>query len=557
VVDASRGATLAADSLTNGALTSDLSGWTISAPGTGWTFNSGAKHNTGNTETFSQNVSVISGHYYFVTVKATGMTAGTLTMTLGSLDGSYSITNNNAIAPAHEYQYFSYKAAATATIALTFTPSSLYDGTIQSVSVQHYTAAIPAALSGKASNGDHGFEIRSLALPTGVTFDHTAAWGAQSIAIGYLALNQNVTGYQNTVVGDQAMQKNVTGYWNTAYGQGALYDNITGYSNTAIGMAAAQYSTIGNENVAVGKYSLYTNTTGSQNVAVGANCFQKAATATENTGLGYAAGYNTTGSDNTFIGFKAGYTNVGGTNNSALGVLALYSNTSGSNNMAIGTNSLYSNLTTNNNVAIGYYSLNLATASYNTAVGTQALQSNSTGDNNVAIGHYAGKTKTAANANTTGSQNTYIGSGAGPGSTTQRSNSAAIGYGALVDASNTMVLGNTAVTDINGGTSKQANFNGAQFISTMINNTDSDTDEVDSYTFAGGYGIVIACSTTDGTSAVWKLKGTTFEAIEVDADWTAVKDNAGTYNVYFDTGAIKLQNKVGDDKAVKLGFFGI
>jgi hypothetical protein len=93
--------------------------------------------------------------------------------------------------------------------------------------------------------------------------------------------------------------------------------------------------------------------------------------------------------------------------------------------------------------------------------------------------------------------------------------------------------------------------------STMINNADSGTDEIDSVTFAGGYGIIIACSTTDGTSAVWKLKGTTFEAIEVDADWTATKDGAATYNVYIETGAIKLQNKVGDDKAVKLGYFGI
>jgi hypothetical protein len=99
--------------------------------------------------------------------------------------------------------------------------------------------------------------------------------------------------------------------------------------------------------------------------------------------------------------------------------------------------------------------------------------------------------------------------------------------------------------------------NKGAFNSTMINNADSDTDEVDSVTWAGGYGMVIAASTTDGTSAIWKLKGTTFEAIEVDADWTAVKDNAGTYNVYFDSGAIKLQNKVGNDKAVKLGYFGI
>ena len=108
-----------------------------------------------------------------------------------------------------------------------------------------------------------------------------------------------------------------------------------------------------------------------------------------------------------------------------------------------------------------------------------------------------------------------------------------------------------------GSVEKAAIDNKGAITSTMINNADSDTDEIDSVVFAGGYGMVIAASTTDGTSAIWKLKGTVFEAIEVDADWTATKDGAGTYNVYIESGAIKLQNKVGDDKAVKLGFFGI
>jgi len=93
--------------------------------------------------------------------------------------------------------------------------------------------------------------------------------------------------------------------------------------------------------------------------------------------------------------------------------------------------------------------------------------------------------------------------------------------------------------------------------SSMIENTDSDTNEIDSVVFAGGFGMIIAASVTDGTSAIWKLKGTTFEAIEVDVDWTSTKDNAATYNVYIESGSIKLQNKVGDNKSVKLGYFGI
>jgi hypothetical protein len=116
---------------------------------------------------------------------------------------------------------------------------------------------------------------------------------------------------------------------------------------------------------------------------------------------------------------------------------------------------------------------------------------------------------------------------------------------------------NRLITAQVGSVEKAAIDNKGAITSTMINNADSDTDEIDSVTWAGGYGMVIAASTTDGTSAIWKLEGTTFTAISVDVDWTAVKDNASTYNVYIETGAIKLQNKVGDDKAVKLGFFGI
>lgn len=135
-------------------------------------------------------------------------------------------------------------------------------------------------------------------------------------------------------------------------------------------------------------------------------------------------------------------------------------------------------------------------------------------------------------------------------------------------AANTDLLINRTETAIGSGTQrllsaqvgsveKAAIDNKGAITSTMINNADSDTDEIDSVVFAGGYGMVIAASVTDGTSAVWKLKGTVFEAIEVDADWTATKDNASSYNVYIESGSIKLQNKVGDNKSCRLGFFGI
>lgn len=102
------------------------------------------------------------------------------------------------------------------------------------------------------------------------------------------------------------------------------------------------------------------------------------------------------------------------------------------------------------------------------------------------------------------------------------------------------------------------NISTTKVTSSMINNTDSDTNEIDSVTWAGGNGLLIATCVTDANAtAVWRLEGITIISLSVNALFTSTKDGAGTYNVYFEGGAIKLQNKVGDNKVVKLGFYGI
>ena len=85
----------------------------------------------------------------------------------------------------------------------------------------------------------------------------------------------------------------------------------------------------------------------------------------------------------------------------------------------------------------------------------QSLYSNTTGNFNTALGYFAGYTANPANANTTGSNNTFIGYGAGPGVAAQLTNATAIGNGALVSASNSLVLGD-AVTNVGIGTSTPA-----------------------------------------------------------------------------------------------------
>jgi hypothetical protein len=79
----------------------------------------------------------------------------------------------------------------------------------------------------------------------------------------------------------------------------------------------------------------------------------------------------------------------------------------------------------------------------NDAHGYQALYSVTTGSNNVGLGGYAGK------GITTGTNNTLIGYDADVSSATL-TNATALGNGATVSASNTVRIGNTAITSIGG-----------------------------------------------------------------------------------------------------------
>jgi hypothetical protein len=103
-------------------------------------------------------------------------------------------------------------------------------------------------------------------------------------------------------------------------------------------------------------------------------------------------------------------------------VQALYTNTIGNYNTTIGMNSLLNNTEGANNTASGHAALGSnATGSNNTASGYAALNTNTTGSNNTAIGYFADVFSSAL------------------------TNATAIGHGAIVDASNNMWFGNTAV----------------------------------------------------------------------------------------------------------------
>jgi hypothetical protein len=157
----------------------------------------------------------------------------------------------------------------------------------------------------------------------------------------------------------------------------------------------------------------------------------------------------------TATGDSALYNNdVGGSDNTGIGEKALFSNTNGSQNTAIGKHALYKNVTRSDNTAIGYKALENINTSFNTAVGSRAGRQITSGALTTAIGYNAAASTTSGDAvtaigyaagysNTTGSYNTAIGSfsGFGPGTLT---NATAIGANALVNTSNSLVLGNNA-----------------------------------------------------------------------------------------------------------------
>ncbi len=134
------------------------------------------------------------------------------------------------------------------------------------------------------------------------------------------------------------------------------------------------------------------------------------------------AGY---GLINTVFGENAFASNTVGTANVAVGSSSLKFNT-GIENTSVGANSLLYSTAASGNTAMGYGSLvGITTGSYNTGIGRNSLGNIVTGSYNTAIG--AGTDFPDSNS----------------------TNATAIGYGAVVNASNTIQLGNLNVTNVN------------------------------------------------------------------------------------------------------------
>ena len=161
------------------------------------------------------------------------------------------------------------------------------------------------------------------------------------------------------------------------------------------------------------------------------------------TGVQTFTGTKTFSTDIYVNGLTVGRGNSSKANNYAYGYAVLSVNTTGNYNNAFGHQALTANTTGQQNSAFGEYVLpkNIG-GNYNTAMGTMALRDNTSGSGNTGFGQQALLT------NSTGSNNTAIGNLADV-ATSALTNATAIGNGAIVSSSNTIQLGNAAVTNVN------------------------------------------------------------------------------------------------------------
>jgi hypothetical protein len=350
------------------------------------------------------------------------------------------------------------------------------------------------------------------------TYTGSASGGNSGSAASYntfsgYAAGKNNQANGNSFFGNQAGHDNTTGGSNAFFGSSSGRFNIAGQLNAFFGFGAG-FGNYADSNSFFGGMSGYNNSTGKWNVFLGASSGQMNTTGEGNTFAGLRSGFKNTASYNCFFGYQNGESNengwyntyygaragranvsagynslfgvVAGMNNTAdsnsfFGAMSGHTNTSGKWNTFLGASSGQLNNTGNANTFAGYRSGHKNTASNNSFFGAQSGTGNTSGDKNSFFGTGAGQINSigALNTfmgyhsgyNTFGNSNTFIGHEAGKTNTSGHYNTVlgsnadvalsnldyatALGYGAIVDGFNAMVLGGTDLasprTDVNVG----------------------------------------------------------------------------------------------------------
>lgn len=211
--------------------------------------------------------------------------------------------------------------------------------------------------------------------------------------------------------------------------------------------------------------------------------------------------FSNTSSDPLFpnIFLEGGNETTSGAANIAIGESALTNIDSGQLNIAIGRNALQATTSGSVNIAIGNQTLSSNTDSFsNIGIGFGVLPSLNNGGHNIGLGDNTGLSLVSGNGNT------FIGSFAGS-TLNSLENATAIGYSAIVEADNSMVLGGIGSNAVNVGigntipnsTLQITGSFSAAIKSTNINYSLTDKDYTVLYTVSG---ITVTLPTADSSN---------------------------------------------------------
>jgi len=240
--------------------------------------------------------------------------------------------------------------------------------------------------------------VGNTAFPTTVSQTGGGTIGQSNTAVGYQALNANITGQKNVAIGAQALAANTTGTKNVAIGFQALTANTSGVQNMALGNGTLVANTIGTKNTGVGAAALGANTTGSNNTAIGAQALSNATTAGDNTAIGVSVMLGTNAAPNT------GQFNTGVGSN-ALVVLQ----GAGANNTALGYKSGFAVTTGTDNTLVGYEAGLGVTGNSNIIIGEDPSSAITSGGSNILIGNSLSYGLTNSSSNQINIGNTIFG----------------------------------------------------------------------------------------------------------------------------------------------------
>jgi hypothetical protein len=298
------------------------------------------------------------------------------------------------------------------------------------------------------------------------------AAGNSNTFVGSIAGEAHASGDENTFVGDGAGGSLTGGSENSFFGvdagrgkagsapnRNSFFGTLAGtnshsdFANAAFGFRAGFANEAGTSNAFFGAWA-GENTTASYNAFFGTQAGQGNIAGVRNAFFGTEAGsHNVDGYENVFVGALAGVSNASGVWNTFVGTSAGFTN-QGSHNSFFGTNAGRANTTGNHNSFFGRAAGYSSTADRNAFFGAGAGELTTTGGDNAFLGTGAGSMNVTGTDNTfvganvgrnnsAGSHNTLLGSHAEVGAG-DLSFATALGAGAVVDASNTVVLGRAA-----------------------------------------------------------------------------------------------------------------